>query len=115
MLSPSRPARSPTRSPDTNGQSKLRHYEVPGAEVTPRYGATHHFGAAATIHGRETPLERKGPLLRVPGRAAGPEGHRKGTYSTNLTRLLLTFAKITPRYARATLKNDETKFNNDQN
>lgn len=44
------------RPSDTNGQSKLRHYEVPGAEVTPRYGATHHFGIAATIHGRETPL-----------------------------------------------------------
>lgn len=78
MLSASRPARSPTRSSDTNGQSKLRHYEVPGAEVTPRYGATHHFGAAATIHGRETPLERKGPLLRVPGHSrsrGAPEGN----------------------------------------
>lgn len=75
---PSRPARSPTRSPDTNGQSKLRHYEVPGAEVTPRYGATHHFGAAATIHERETPLglsrRERDPYSVYPGAQPAQKG-----------------------------------------
>lgn len=63
------PPRVHLRPSDTNGQSKLRHYEVPGAEVTPLYGATHHFGAAIP-HVGETPLgfsrRERDPLLPPP-------------------------------------------------
>lgn len=56
-----------------------------------RYGATHHFGAAATIHGRETPLglsrrERDPPPTpsRNPNAPAGPEGHPELTSPNQL-------------------------------
>lgn len=53
---------------DTNGQSKLRHYEVPCTEVTPLQ--SHHFGStntAATL-GRSLHLEsgERGPPLPPP-------------------------------------------------
>lgn len=55
-----------------------------------RYGATHHFGAAATIHGRETPLglsrRERDPLLPKPNAPAGLEGHPELTSPNQLAR-----------------------------
>lgn len=104
------------RPSDTNGQSKLRHYEVPGAEVTPLYGATHHFGAAIP-HVGETPLgfsrRERDPLLPPPLSfcLALPErkhGHRRAPRKLTLSILpILTFAKITWKYTWRVITGEE--------
>lgn len=45
------------RSPDTNGQSKLRHYEVPGAEVTPLWSHPPFWWLPPPSTGEKLPLD----------------------------------------------------------
>lgn len=64
-----------------------------------RYGATHHFGAAATIHGRETPPldfhgEKGTPYSRSRTHQPAQKGTRNLLRRTN-SRSLLIFAQIT--------------------
>lgn len=68
--------------------------------------------------GEKLPLDFHGekgtptPCARTHSRPRGaPEGN---LFCQPNSRLLLTFAKITQKYARATLKNDQIKFNDSQ-
>lgn len=66
---PLSPPRVHLRSPDTNGQSKLRHYEVPGAEVTPLWSHPPFWRCRHHPRERNSPwtfTERKGPPLLPP-------------------------------------------------
>lgn len=64
------------RSPDTNGQSKLRHYEVPGAEVTLLWSHPPFWRCRHHPRERNSPwtfTERKGPPTPVTERTSRPK------------------------------------------
>lgn len=86
------------RSPDTNGQSKLRHYEVPGAEVTslwshpPFWRCRHHpqeRNSPWTFH-----REKGTPYSRNRTYQPAQKGTRNLLRRTN-SRSLLIFTQIT--------------------
>lgn len=98
LLDPFQPPRVHLRSPDTNGQSKLRHYEVPGAEVTSLWSHPPFWRCRHHPRERNSPwtfTERKGPPTPV-NRMYQPaqKGTRNLLRRTN-SRSLLIFTRIT--------------------
>lgn len=96
------------RSPDTNGQSKLRHYEVPGAEVTLLWSHPPFWRCRHHPRERNSPwtfTERKGSPTSVIERTSRPrEGHPELT-SPNQLALAINICENNV---------NQMKFNNEQ-